>query len=448
MNDTIAALATSVGIGAISIIRVSGPKSIEIVSKIFSKDLSKAKDHSINYGYIIDENKKIDEVLVSVMKAPKTFTTEDIVEINCHGGIIASQNILELLLINGARLAEPGEFTKRAFLNGRINLVEADGIMDMISAKSTSMSKMAMQKINGNTSNKIKEIREKLAQIITNISVNIDYPEYYDIEEMTNNKIEIEMQNIKKTLEEAIKSSKDGNIVKNGINLLILGKPNVGKSSLLNTLLEEEKAIVTDIEGTTRDIVEGTITINGILFNIIDTAGIRETDNLVEQIGVNKSIQMIEKADLVIYMLSNASLFTEEDEKLINQIKNKPYIICINKTDLERKLILPENYENIIKMSINNKEGIENLKNKIKEMFDLEKISSSDLNYITNPKQISKLKISLNLTNEVLEKVRTESVDMLEIDIRAIWNCLGEILGETYEEEFLDELFSRFCVGK
>lgn len=448
MNDTIAALATSVGIGAISIIRVSGPKSIEIVSKIFSKDLSKAKDHSINYGYIIDENKKIDEVLVSVMKAPKTFTTEDIVEINCHGGIIASQNILELLLINGARLAEPGEFTKRAFLNGRINLVEADGIMDMISAKSTSMSKMAMQKINGNTSNKIKEIREKLAQIITNISVNIDYPEYYDIEEMTNNKIEIEMKNIKKTLEEAIKSSKDGNIVKNGINLLILGKPNVGKSSLLNTLLEEEKAIVTDIEGTTRDIVEGTITINGILFNIIDTAGIRETDNLVEQIGVNKSIQMIEKADLVIYMLSNASLFTEEDEKLINQIKNKPYIICINKTDLERKLILPENYENIIKMSINNKEGIENLKNKIKEMFDLEKISSSDLNYITNPKQISKLKISLNLTNEVLEKVRTESVDMLEIDIRAIWNCLGEILGETYEEEFLDELFSRFCVGK
>lgn len=448
MNDTIAALATSVGIGAISIIRVSGPKSIEIVSKIFSKDLSKAKDHSINYGYIIDENKKIDEVLVSVMKAPKTFTTEDIVEINCHGGIIASQNILELLLINGARLAEPGEFTKRAFLNGRINLVEADGIMDMISAKSTSMSKMAMQKINGNTSNKIKEIREKLAQIITNISVNIDYPEYYDIEEMTNNKIEIEMQNIKKTLEEAIKSSKDGNIVKNGINLLILGKPNVGKSSLLNTLLEEEKAIVTDIEGTTRDIVEGTITINGILFNIIDTAGIRETDNLVEQIGVNKSIQMIEKADLVIYMLSNASLFTEEDEKLINQIKNKPYIICINKTDLEKKLILPENYENIIKMSINNKEGIENLKNKIKEMFDLEKISSSDLNYITNPKQISKLKISLNLTNEVLEKVRTESVDMLEIDIRAIWNCLGEILGETYEEEFLDELFSRFCVGK
>lgn len=448
MNDTIAALATSVGIGAISIIRVSGSKSIEIVSKIFSKDLSKAKDHSINYGYIIDENKKIDEVLVSVMKAPKTFTTEDIVEINCHGGIIASQNILELLLINGARLAEPGEFTKRAFLNGRINLVEADGIMDMISAKSTSMSKMAMQKINGNTSNKIKEIREKLAQIITNISVNIDYPEYYDIEEMTNNKIEIEMKNIKKTLEEAIKSSKDGNIVKNGINLLILGKPNVGKSSLLNTLLEEEKAIVTDIEGTTRDIVEGTITINGILFNIIDTAGIRETDNLVEQIGVNKSIQMIEKADLVIYMLSNASLFTEEDEKLINQIKNKPYIICINKTDLERKLILPENYENIIKMSINNKEGIENLKNKFKEMFDLEKISSSDLNYITNPKQISKLKISLNLTNEVLEKVRTESVDMLEIDIRAIWNCLGEILGETYEEEFLDELFSRFCVGK
>lgn len=448
MNDTIAALATSVGVGAISIIRISGPKSLEIVNKIFSKDLNKVQDHSINYGYIIDENKKIDEVLVSVMKAPKTFTTEDIVEINCHGGIIASQNILELLLINGARLAEPGEFTKRAFLNGRINLIEADGIMDMISAKSTSMSKMAMQKINGNTSNKIKELREKLAQIITNISVNIDYPEYYDIEEMTNNKIETEMKEIKNTLEQTIKSSKDGKIVKNGINLLILGKPNVGKSSLLNALLEEEKAIVTDIEGTTRDIVEGTITINGILFNIIDTAGIRKTENIVEQIGVNKSLQMIEKADLIIYMLNNNTEYTKEDEELLNQIKNKPYIICINKTDLKQNLVLPNKYENIVKMSINKKEGIENLKNTIKEMFNLEKITTSDLNYITNSNQISKLKISLNLTNEVLNKVRTESVDMLEIDIRAIWNCLGEILGETYEEEFLDELFSRFCVGK
>ena len=382
------------------------------------------------------------------MKAPKTFTTEDIVEINCHGGIIASNNILELLLTKGARLAEPGEFTKRAFLNGRINLVEADGIMDMISAKNESMSKMALQKINGNTSNNIKKIRDMLAGIITNIEVNIDYPEYYDIEEMTNQKIETEMVKVKNILEETIKKSKDGTIIKNGINLLILGKPNVGKSSLLNALLEEEKAIVTDIEGTTRDIVEGSITVNGIMLNIIDTAGIRKTDNLVEQIGVDRSIKMIEKADLIIYMLNNNTSFTKEDEDLLEQIKNKPYIICINKTDLENKLELPNKYQNIIKMSINKKEGLEDLKNKISEMFNLEQIETSDLNYITNPDQISKLKISLKAAKEVLAKVKEVPVDMLEIDIRAIWNCLGEILGENYEEELLDELFSRFCVGK
>ena len=449
MNDTIAAVATALGIGAISIIRVSGPKSIEIVNSIFNgKDLTKVQDHTINYGYIIDGNTKIDEVLVSVMKAPKTFTTENTVEINCHGGIIASNNILELLLTKGARLAEPGEFTKRAFLNGRINLVEADGIMDMISAKTASMSKMALQKINGNTSNNIKKIRDMLAGIITNIEVNIDYPEYYDIEVMTNQKIETEMLKVKNILEETIKKSKDGTIIKNGINLLILGKPNVGKSSLLNALLEEEKAIVTDIEGTTRDIVEGSITVNGIMLNIIDTAGIRKTDNLVEQIGVDRSIKMIEKADLIIYMLNNNASFTKEDEDLIEQIKTKPYIICINKIDLENKLELPNKYQNIIKMSLNTKEGLEELKNKISEMFNLEQIETSDLNYITNKEQISKLKISLELAKEVLAKVNKIPVDMLEIDIRAIWNCLGEILGENYDEELLDELFSRFCVGK
>ena len=449
MNDTIAAVATALGIGAISIIRVSGTKSIEIVNSIFKgKDLTKVQDHTINYGYIIDGNNKIDEVLVSVMKAPKTFTTENTVEINCHGGIIASNNILELLLTKGARLAEPGEFTKRAFLNGRINLVEADGIMDMISSKTASMSKMALQKINGNTSNNIKKIRDMLAGIITNIEVNIDYPEYYDIEVMTNQKIETEMLKVKNILEETIKKSKDGTIIKNGINLLILGKPNVGKSSLLNALLEEEKAIVTDIEGTTRDIVEGSITVNGIMLNIIDTAGIRKTDNLVEQIGVDRSIKMIEKADLIIYMLNNNASFTKEDEDLIEQIKTKPYIICINKIDLENKLELPNKYQNIIKMSINTKEGLEELKNKISEMFNLEQIETSDLNYITNKEQISKLKISLELAKEVLAKVNEIPVDMLEIDIRAIWNCLGEILGENYDEELLDELFSRFCVGK
>ena len=449
MNDTIAALATSLGIGAISIIRVSGNDAIKIVKSIFKgKDLSKVEDHTINYGFIVDGNKKIDEVLISVMKAPKTFTKEDVVEINCHGGIIASNKILELLLTNGCRLAEPGEFTKRAFLNGRINLVEADGIMDMISAKTAKMSAMAMQKINGNTSNKIKEIRDLLVGIITNIEVNIDYPEYYDIEEMTNEKIENGMKKVQQILSQTIKDSRDGCIIKNGINMLILGRPNVGKSSLLNALLEEEKAIVTDIAGTTRDIVEGEISINGFAINIIDTAGIRKSDNLVEQIGVNKSIQMIEKAELIIYMLNYNDVFSKEDEDLLNKINKKPYIVCINKMDLENKLILPKNIENPIKMCIQNNQGIEELKNKIIQMFNLEQIETADLNYITNPDQIAKLKKCLNLTNEVLEKVKHTSVDMLEIDIRAIWTCLGEILGENYDEELLDELFSRFCVGK
>ena len=448
MNDTIAALATALGVGAISIIRVSGEEAISIVNSIFKgKDLTKVKDHTINYGFIVDKDKKIDEVLVSVMKAPKTFTKEDVVEINCHGGIIASNKILELLLTNGCRLAQPGEFTKRAFLNGRINLIEADGIMDMINAKTTKMGSMAMQKINGNTSNKIKEIRNLLAGIITNIEVNIDYPEYYDIEEMTNEKIETGMKEIQNILEQTIKNSKDGAIIKNGINMLILGRPNVGKSSLLNALLEEEKAIVTDIAGTTRDIVEGEITINGIALNLIDTAGIRESNNLVEQIGVNKSIQMIEKADLIIYMLNNNDVFTKEDADLLEKISNKPHIVCVNKIDLENKLIIPENIKPI-EMSIQNKKGIEELKNKIIEMFNLEQIETADLNYITNPEQIAKLKKSLNLTKEVLSKVHQTSVDMLEIDIRAIWTCLGEILGESYDEELLDELFSRFCVGK
>lgn len=448
MNDTIAALATALGVGAISIIRVSGEEAISIVNSIFKgKDLTKVEDHTINYGFIVDKDKKIDEVLVSVMKAPKTFTKEDVVEINCHGGIIASNKILELLLTNGCRLAQPGEFTKRAFLNGRINLIEADGIMDMINAKTTKMGSMAMQKINGNTSNKIKEIRNLLAGIITNIEVNIDYPEYYDIEEMTNEKIETGMKEIQNILEQTIKNSKDGAIIKNGINMLILGRPNVGKSSLLNALLEEEKAIVTDIAGTTRDIVEGEITINGIALNLIDTAGIRESDNLVEQIGINKSIQMIEKADLIIYMLNNNDVFTKEDADLLEKISNKPHIVCVNKIDLENKLIIPKNIKPI-KMSIQNKKGIEELKNKIIEMFNLEQIETADLNYITNPEQIAKLKKSLNLTKEVLSKVHQRSVDMLEIDIRAIWTCLGEILGESYDEELLDELFSRFCVGK
>jgi len=448
MNDTIVAISTALGIGAISIIRLSGEDAISISNSVFKgKDLTQVPDHTINYGKIVENGKEIDEVLVSVMKAPRTFTSEDVVEINCHGGIITSQKILELLIEKGCRLAHPGEFTKRAFLNGRIDLIKADGIIDMINAKSSKMSEMAMNKINGETSNKIRDLREKLTQIITNIEVNIDYPEYYDIEEMTVDKINSSMNDIKNELNNILKMSKDGKIIKNGINVAILGRPNVGKSSLLNSLLDEKKAIVTDIAGTTRDIVEGTITINGILLNIVDTAGIRETENVVEQIGVNKSIEMIDKSDLNILLLNNNEELTEEDKDLLEKIKTKPHIIVINKIDLEKKLVLESN-EDIITISAEKKIGLENLRNKIVELFNLEQIETSDMNYITNPEQIAKIKKCVSIASEIEEKLSTTTVDMLEIDIRTIWTLLGEVLGETYDEEILDELFSRFCVGK
>ena len=339
MEDTIAAISTALGVGAISIIRVSGNESINIVNKIFKgKDLTSVSSHTIHYGYIMDKEEIVDEVLVSVMKGPKTFTKEDIVEINCHGGIATTNKVLELILINGARLAEPGEFTKRAFLNGRIDLVEADGIMDLINSKTEKNRQLSINELNGKVSNLIKDLRDKLVGIISNIEVNIDYPEYEDIEVLTNEKILPKVVDFKNQLEKIIKDSEDGKIINEGINVGIIGKPNVGKSSLLNALLEEEKAIVTDIEGTTRDIVEGKINLGGIILNIIDTAGIRETDNVVEKIGVEKSMEIIDKADLIIFVLNNNDIISEEELKILEKIKNKNSIVVINKIDLEKRI--------------------------------------------------------------------------------------------------------------
>lgn len=446
MDNTIAAISTPLGTGAISIIRMSGKDSISIINKIFTKDLSNEKSHTIHYGKIIDNNEEIDEVLVSLMRSPKTFTKEDVIEINCHGGLSTTNKVLELLLNNGAVLASPGEFTKRAFLNGRIDLIEAQGIMNLIEAKTELARTQAMKELNGNLSNKIDLLREKLIEIISNIEVNIDYPEYEDINKVTNEQIYPKIKELIQEIDNLIASSEDGKIIKEGITIGIIGKPNVGKSSLLNAILEEEKAIVTDIEGTTRDTIEGTTIINGIACNFIDTAGIRNSDNIVEQIGVNKSKKIIDTCDLVLLVLNNNDIITKEEQELLEQIRNKPHIVIVNKIDLEQKLELNEE---CIKISIKEKKGLEQIKDKISEIFNLEKIKTQDMTYLSNARSISLLKKANNLLVCSLTNIENNyPIDIVEIDLKESWNTLGEIIGKTYTDELLDEMFQRFCLGK
>ena len=453
MNDTIATISTALGVGAISIIRVSGPESIEIVNKIFTKDLLNIESHTINYGYIKDGENIIDEVLVSLMKAPKTYTREDLIEINCHGGIATTNKILELLIKNGCRLAEPGEFTKRAFLNGRIDLVQAEAVNSLLNATTDISRKQAINELQGNNSNLIKELREKLIQMISNIEVNIDYPEYEDIEELTNSKILPKLKDYLSNLETIISKSKEGRIIKEGINVALIGKPNVGKSSLLNTLLEEEKAIVTNIAGTTRDIVEGQINISGVVFNLIDTAGIRDTDNVIEQIGVEKSKKVIKDCNLILLIFNNNDILTDEDKEIFNYVKetNKPIIIIINKVDLETRLnkeYLSKDYK-IVEISTKTKAGINDLKETIKEIFNLEKIITDDINYSFNSRSIGLLEKSKDKIVAAINAINDNyPVDIVELEIKSAWEILGEIIGETYTEELLDNLFSRFCLGK
>ena len=448
MEDTIAAIATSLGVGAISIIRVSGSESIKIVNSIFKgKDLTSQLTHTITYGHIVEDGKIIDEVLVSIMRAPKSFTTEDTVEINCHGGISTTNKVLELLLNNGCRLAEPGEFTKRAFLNGRIDLIEAEGVMDLINSKTEKARNLAINQLSGTSSELIKELRKEIVEILANIEVNIDYPEYDDIVVLSTQIIKPQITNIIKKLKEIINHSENTKIIKEGIDVLILGRPNVGKSSLLNRLLEEDKAIVTDIEGTTRDIVEGKINLDGIILNIIDTAGIRQTDDVVEKIGVEKSLSLIDKADLVLFLLNNNEDITLEDKKIIEQLKNKNHIIVINKCDLNKKLNL--NDDDCVYISAKENIGIDDLKNKIKELYNLEKIETEDLSYLSSARSISLLKQAMKSLKSADKGIDDNyPIDMVEIDIKDSWNILGEIIGETYEEELIDQLFSQFCLGK
>ena len=453
MNDTICAIATSQGVGAISIIRVSGEEAIEIVNKIFrGKDLRKVDTHTINYGHIVENNKIVDEVLVSIMKRPRTFTTENTVEINTHGGISPTNKVLELLLENGCRLAEPGEFTKRAFLNGRIDLLEAEAVMDMIDSKTEVQRQMAMNQISGKTSDLINNLRDDMVQVISNINVNIDYPEYDDVDIMTNDVLIPKIKNLKNKIEAILKESQNGKIIKEGIRTSIIGKPNVGKSSLLNALLEEDKAIVTDIAGTTRDIVEGQIKINGVVLNIIDTAGIRETEDKIEAIGVEKSKKIMESSDLVLLMLNNNEEISKENQELIEIAKKKKYIVLINKIDLEKKLDIEKlniDKNRIVELSVINNKGIDKLKKKIIEMFNINELETKDPTYLSNTRSISILKKCLKSIKEVEKGLENNMpIDMIELDIKEIWEKLGTINGTIYEEELLDEMFKRFCLGK
>ena len=450
MNDTICAISTALGVGAISIIRVSGDDAINIVDKIFDNNLKNKESHTINYGHIKYNDEIIDEVMISVMKAPKTFTKEDVVEINSHGGIATTNKILELLLINGARLAEPGEFTKRAFLNGRIDLIEAESIMDLINSKTESARKLAINGATGRLSNLIRNIIDKLALVNANIEVNIDYPEYEDIEVVTKKEIENISKYINKELSKLLDESENGKLIKEGINTVILGRPNVGKSSILNKLIEEEKAIVTNVAGTTRDIVEGQIRVNGILLNIIDTAGIRETEDIVEKIGVEKSLSLINNSDLIILVLNNNEELTKEDEKLLEYTKDKKRIIVINKVDLEKKINLSIfKDEEIVKLSALKEQGLENLKEKISKLFNLEEINSGDFTYLSNSREISLVKKAINISKNLEEALKNDvPVDLLEIDIKEICEILGEIIGENYNDKLIDTLFSNFCLGK
>lgn len=448
MEDTIVAISTSVGEGAISIIRLSGHDALNIASKVFTKDLTKVDSHTIHYGFITSNNEKIDEVLVSVMKAPKTFTREDIVEINCHGGIATTNKVLEVLLENGARLAEPGEFTKRAFLNGRIDLLEAEATMDLISSKAESARKISINTLTGETSNLIKNLRSELVKIISNIEVNIDYPEYEDIEVLTNESILPDIKKFKEKLEEIIKKSEDSKVIKEGIRVGIIGRPNVGKSSLLNSLLEEEKAIVTDVPGTTRDIVEGSLIVSGIPLNIIDTAGIRKTEDTVEKIGVEKSLKIIDTSDLLIYILNNNEEITEEEKEILEKTKNKKRIIVVNKIDLKTKLN-KKLLDSYIEISVKENIGIDKIKDEIKRLFNIGEISTNDMTYLSNARSIALLKKSLNNTNDAINEINNNNpIDIVELSLKESWNNLGEVIGETYTDELLDELFSRFCLGK
>ena len=457
--DTIAAISTAPGEGAIGIVRISGDLAISIASSIYqcgTKQLEEQKTHTIHYGHIVDpkSGEIYDEVMVSVLRAPKTFTREDIVEINCHGGIVAINRVLQLVLRMGARLAEPGEFTKRAFLNGRIDLSQAEAVMDLIRAKTDKSMQLAMRQLDGQLSHLIQNLRQEILNTLAQVEVNIDYPEYDDVEEMTLQLLREKTQQVLQGIRTLLNTASQGKILRDGLKTAIVGRPNVGKSSLLNVLLREEKAIVTDIAGTTRDTIEEYVNVRGVPLQLIDTAGIRETDDVVEKIGVERSRKALKEADFVLLLLNQSEILQEEDIRLLETTKGMKRIILFNKTDLPSKLstenIAPyAKEEEIVTTSMLNKEGIDQLEEKIAGYFFQGQMNERDATYLSNTRHIALLEKAEQALVEVQNGIEMEMpVDLIQIDFTRAWDLLGEITGDSVQDELLTQLFSQFCLGK
>ncbi len=447
-QDTIVAISTALGQGAISIVRLSGDNAIDIVNRQFDgTDLHDVASHTIHYGHITSQGQHIDEVLVSVFRAPRSFTTEDIVEIHCHGGVYVANKILETMLVSGARSARPGEFTERAFLNGRIDLTQAEAVMDVIEAKSDLSLTLANKGLDGVIYQLITDLRTELLNIIANIEVNIDYPEYDDVEQLSNDVLKPAIVALQERISTILERAHYGKIIKDGIQTAIIGRPNVGKSSLLNALLREDKAIVTEIQGTTRDIVEGSLNIGGVILNLIDTAGIRESTDVVERIGIDKAKAVIAEAELILFVLENNQPLTADDEALLTMTEDKNRIIIINKTDLDREL--QHTFTDAVEVSALRHEGIDELEQAIRNMFLHGDINVTDQTYVSNARHIAKLEETRQALTDSLSSIENAMpVDMVEIDLKNAWLLLGEIIGDTSTTSLLDELFSKFCLGK
>lgn len=457
--DTIAAISTVPGEGAISMVRLSGSQALEIADEIFvagKKKLSQVDSHTIHYGHIYDDKREgfLDEVMVSVLKAPKTFTREDIIEINCHGGMVVTNQILQLVLRKGARLAEPGEFTKRAFLNGRIDLSQAEAVMDLIQAKTDQSMQMAYQQLEGRLSTLIKSLRQEILETLAQVEVNIDYPEYDDVEEMTSQLMLTTAKHIEEKIEQLLKTATQGKILREGLQTAIIGRPNVGKSSLLNYLLDEEKAIVTDIAGTTRDVIEEYVNVNGVPLKLIDTAGIRQTEDVVEKIGVERSKKALQQADLVLLVLNQAEALTKEDLALLDLTKQSKRIILLNKTDLPSALDRAQLQEvaqdsPVFAISVLAQDGLEQLEQAIKDLFFAGQTQSKEASYVSNTRHISLLEQALASLKEVENGIDAGiPVDLVQMDLTRCWDLLGEITGESVQDELITQLFSQFCLGK